>query len=179
MTMLWIYFDIFLLNISITRLSGCRNVRSNDRSTGICRWIWDERTSSISLCIGDDVRELEAPLQMVAYALICQHQEIEQELQNRIPMKCVFKHKDTTIHIITKKEDWMNVSAILHCQSLYVYKQVLHCLQLEKTRDFFLLYFINFDTEQGALFYKCFQLFLYWLLYQYIICNQYIKIWIH
>lgn len=95
---------------------------------------------NISLCIGDDVRELEAPLQMVAYALICQHQEIEQELQNRIPMKCVFKHKDTTIHI-TKKEDWMNVSAILHCQSLYVYKQVLHCLQLEKTRDFF--YFIS------------------------------------
>lgn len=31
-------------------------------------------------------RELEAQLWMVADALICQHQEIEQELQNRIPI---------------------------------------------------------------------------------------------
>lgn len=174
---IFLYFFIKYFNNSAIWLQECEVQWQKYRDLPLdLRW---KNFVNISLCIGDDVRELEAPLQMVAYALICQHQEIEQELQNRIPMKCVFKHKDTTIHIITKKEDWMNVSAILHCQSLYVYKQVLHCLQLEKTRDFFLLYFINFDTEQGALFYKCFQLFLYWLLYQYIICNQYIKIWIH
>lgn len=63
-----------------------------------------ELTVSILLCIGDEFQELEAPLQMVADALICQQDEIEHELQNRIPMKCVFKLKDTTIHMIVKME---------------------------------------------------------------------------
>lgn len=38
-------------------------------------------------------RELEAQLQMVADSLICQHQEIEQELQNRIPIFNLVKRK--------------------------------------------------------------------------------------
>lgn len=86
----------------------------NDGSKRICHWIWNERTVSILLCIGDEFQELEAPLQMVADALICQQEEIEQELQNRIPMKCVFKFKDTTISMIVKmeKEDWINMSAM-------------------------------------------------------------------
>lgn len=63
-----------------------------------------ELTVSILLCNGDEFQELEAPVQMIADTLSCQLEDIEENLQNRIPMKCVFKIKDTTIHIIDQME---------------------------------------------------------------------------
>lgn len=51
-----------------------------------------------------EFQELEAPVQMIADTLSCQLEDIEENLQNRIPMKCVFKIKDTTIHIIDQME---------------------------------------------------------------------------
>lgn len=63
-----------------------------------------ELTVSILLCNGDEFQELEAPVQMIADTLSCQLEDIEENLQNRIPMKSVFKIKDTTIHIIDQME---------------------------------------------------------------------------
>lgn len=70
-------------------------------------FVMKEIALSILVCVEEEYREVEAPLQMVASALFCEEDKIESVLESSLPMKCAFQLKDDTVQqiLVMEKEE--------------------------------------------------------------------------